>query len=261
MKKNQTGSTEPAMFLKYLKEEGIDEIYLPSEQKRGQVQNTKDVPVPFSSPQNTALSVKDQLLQLREMVLQCTLCDELAKTRKSVVFGAGNIKAQLVFVGEAPGRDEDLQGLPFVGRAGQLLTKIIESIDLDRKQIFICNVLKCRPPGNRPPQPKEVLNCQPYLMKQLELIQPKIICALGTFAAQLLLKTGQPISQLRGRFVDYPDPKIKAKIICTFHPAYLLRNPAEKRKVWEDMKMIKKELEMIKGQETGDKRQETGDRR
>ncbi len=260
MKKNQTGSTEPAMFLKFLKEEGIEEIYLPSQDavpnshpeakpkdlkpqifrspakiRGGQAQNDNPLPV----------SVKDQLLQLREKVLQCTLCPELAETRKSVVFGAGNIKAQLVFVGEAPGRDEDLQGLPFVGRAGQLLTKIIESIGLDRKQVFICNVLKCRPSGNRPPQPDEVLNCQPFLLKQLELIQPKIICALGTFAAQTLLKTGQPISQLRGRFTDYPDANVKAKIICTFHPAYLLRNPAEKRKVWEDMKMIKKELESL----------------
>ncbi|HXV28474.1 MAG TPA: uracil-DNA glycosylase [bacterium] len=248
MGKNEGGTGEPALFLKFLKEEGIDEIYLTGQKEQPPGRQTlgaepsravvKEAPG-FPAPS----SIKEELLQLREKVLRCKLCGELAANRKSVVFGAGNIKADLVFVGEAPGRDEDLQGLPFVGRAGQLLTKIIESIGLERKQVFICNVLKCRPPGNRPPRPEEVLNCQPYLLRQLELIQPKIICALGTFAAQSILKTGEPISKLRGRFVDYPDVNIKAKVICTFHPAYLLRNPAEKRKVWEDMKMIRKELE------------------
>ncbi len=227
--KKQEGHN-PKLFLKFLKEEGIDEIYLPQGGRK---------------PTGKEEDVKDQLLKLRATVLQCTLCDELARTRKSVVFGAGNIKAKLVFVGEAPGHEEDVQGLPFVGKAGQLLTKIIESIGLERKQVFICNVLKCRPPGNRAPLPNEVHNCQPYLIRQLELIQPKIICALGTFAAQTLLKTDRPISELRGRFFDYPAANIKAKVMCTFHPAYLLRNPSEKRKVWEDMKMIKKELETL----------------
>lgn len=181
---------------------------------------------------------KDALLDLRETVLRCTKCSELAATRKSVVFGSGHTKAQLVFVGEAPGFEEDAQGLPFVGRAGQLLTKIIESIGLARQNVFICNVLKCRPPGNRNPLSEEIVNCEPYLLKQLEIIRPKIICALGTFAAQALLKTTTPISSLRGKFYEWNG----AKLICTFHPAYLLRNPGDKRKVWEDMKMIRAAL-------------------
>lgn len=182
---------------------------------------------------------KEALLSLRETVLGCTQCADLASTRKSVVFGAGNAQAKLVFVGEAPGHDEDLHGLPFVGRAGQLLTKIIESIGLTRQNVFICNVLKCRPPGNRNPLPKEISNCEPYLFSQLDMIRPKIICALGTFAAQTLLKTNASISSLRGKFYDFR----ASKLICTFHPAYLLRNPEDKRKTWEDMKMIRAELE------------------
>ena len=222
-------TADPApLFLKTLQEDGIEEIYLPPVQK-------------IPPAETGAGTSKEKLLALRERVLQCTLCGELAATRKSVVFGAGNVKAKLLFIGEAPGRDEDLQGLPFVGRAGQLLTKIIESIGLTRREVFIANVLKCRPPGNRQPQPEEILNCEPYLKKQIEWIHPKIICALGTFAAQTLLKTGSPISQLRGRFHDYQG----IQVICTFHPAYLLRNPGEKRKVWDDMKTIKKELEAV----------------
>lgn len=221
---------EGRLYLKALQMSGVEHLYLP--------QKEKDRPTVSGETVATDKSVREQLIALREKTLVCTLCSELAATRKSVVFGAGNVKAKLMFVGEAPGRDEDLQGLPFVGRAGQLLTKIIESIGLTRQQVFICNTLKCRPPGNRQPQPDEILNCQPFLMKQIELIRPKIICALGTFAAQTLLKTGVPISQLRGRFHDYGE----AKVLCTYHPAYLLRNPGEKRKVWEDMKMIQKKL-------------------
>ena len=177
----------------------------------------------------------------RKTVLSCAKCSELASTRKTVVFGFGNLKAKLVFVGEAPGHDEDIQGLPFVGKAGQLLTKIIESIDLKRETVFICNVLKCRPPGNRNPQGQEIENCEPYLLHQIDLIRPEVICALGTFAAQTLLKTERTISSLRGKFHDYNG----RKLICTFHPAYLLRNPEEKRKVWEDMKMIRAELQKL----------------
>ena len=184
-------------------------------------------------------SAEGEFSSLKETVEQCTMCQELASKRTRVVFGTGNPSAQLVFVGEAPGYDEDKQGLPFVGQAGQLLTKIIESIGLKRENVFICNVLKCRPPGNRNPLPIEISNCSPYLFRQLELIRPKIVCALGTFAAQTLLQTQSPISSLRGRFYDFRG----AKLICTFHPAYLLRNPDEKRKVWEDMKTIRAELE------------------
>ena len=212
---------DAALFLQALKEEGVEEIYLPPAGKK-------------SSP------LRQQMIELRDQTLKCTLCEELASTRKSVVFGSGNIKAELMFIGEAPGRDEDEQGLPFVGAAGQLLTKIIESIGFARDKVFIANVLKCRPPGNRQPKPDEILNCRPYLQKQIEGIRPKIICALGTFAAQTLLNTVEPISQLRGRFHDFSPG---TKILCTFHPAYLLRNPGEKRKVWEDMKKIKAELD------------------
>ena len=194
---------------------------------------------------------KEELLALQETVTPCTKCSELASTRKSVVFGSGNAHAKLVFVGEAPGFDEDVQGFPFVGRAGQLLTKIIESISLTRQEVFICNVLKCRPPGNRSPRPDEISNCEPYLSKQIEIIHPAVICALGTFAAQTLLKTTASISSLRGKFYEFHG----AKLICTFHPAYLLRNLQDKRKVWEDMKMIRAELQkMCHPRKSGDPR-------
>jgi len=154
------------------------------------------------------------------------------------VFGSGSPKAKLMFVGEAPGMDEDLQGLPFVGRAGKLLTKIIESIGLKRSDVYIANILKCRPPNNRNPLPTEILACENYLIKQIDIIKPVVICALGKFAAQTLLRRQEAISKLRGRFFEYRN----AKLIPTFHPAYLLRNPNDKRLVWEDMKKIRREL-------------------
>ena len=177
------------------------------------------------------------LEQLKTEALVCTKC-ELSKTRKNVVFGAGSPKARLMFVGEAPGRDEDLKGLPFVGRAGTLLTKIIEAINLTRNDVYIANVLKCRPPENRNPLPTEILTCEEYLVKQIGIIRPKVICALGKFAAQTLLRSAEPISKLRGKFYDYHG----SKLMPTFHPAYLLRNPSDKRLVWEDMKKVRKEL-------------------
>lgn len=221
---------ETSLFLKTLQEDGIEEVFVTPG-------NTSSSPVP--RPDSQKETAKEKLLQLREKVLSCTLCGELCRTRKSVVFGSGNVKARLMFVGEAPGYEEDQQGLPFVGPAGQLLTKIIESIGLSRQDVFIANVLKCRPPQNRQPKPDEILNCEPYLKQQIELINPQIICALGTFAAQTLLKRGESISRLRGHFIDWDG----RRVMCTFHPAYLLRNPEDKRKVWEDMKMIKKELD------------------
>lgn len=192
------------------------------------------------APLSSARAKRDVLIELKSKVVRCEQCYELASARKNVVFGAGNADAGLCFVGEAPGFEEDKQGLPFVGKAGQLLTKIIESIGLTRKQVFICNVLKCRPPKNRNPVPSEVISCEPYLIKQLEIIQPKVICALGKFAAQTLLKTDTPISKLRGLVKDYHG----IKLVPTFHPAYLLRNPADKRLVWRDMKHIR---ELLKG--------------
>lgn len=224
---------DASLFLKSLKEEGIEEIYTAPPRRR-----------PGATPrseENRGKPAEEGWTLFKEKVEGCTLCGELAAGRKNVVFGAGNRNARLMFIGEAPGYEEDQQGLPFVGAAGQLLTKIIESIGLTRQEVFIANVLKCRPPGNRQPKPDEILNCEPYLLKQIELIKPTIICALGTFAAQTLLKTGEAISRVRGRFHDFHG----IKVMCTYHPAYLLRNPYDKRKVWEDMKMIKKELEAL----------------
>lgn len=175
------------------------------------------------------------LSKFQRQISGCTKC-QLFRTRTNFVFGDGDPKADLVFVGEAPGHDEDLQGKPFVGAAGQLLTKIIEAIKLDRSQVYICNILKCRPPGNRNPAPQEIELCEPYLIKQLELIKPKVICALGTFAAQTLLKTSTPISKLRGQIHYYHN----IKLVPTFHPAALLRNPSWKRQTWEDVQLVRK---------------------
>jgi DNA polymerase len=177
------------------------------------------------------------LESIRHEIGDCQRC-KLAAKRTNIVFGSGNPNAELVFVGEAPGYDEDQQGLPFVGRAGQLLTKIIESINLKREDVYICNVLKCRPPENRNPEPDEVATCNPFLKRQLATIRPKIVCCLGTFAAQTVLQTPASISKLRGRFIDMDG----IRVIATFHPAYLLRSPDKKREVWEDMKQIRAEL-------------------
>jgi len=165
----------------------------------------------------------------------CSRCKLHTLGRKQIVFGVGNPNADLMFVGEAPGADEDIQGEPFVGRAGQLLTKIIEAIGLTRGDVYIANVIKCRPPGNRNPEPDEVEQCEPFLFRQIDTIKPKVIVALGKFAAQCLLKTETPISRLRGQEFAYRD----AILIPTFHPAYLLRNPSSKREVWEDMKRVR----------------------
>ena len=177
------------------------------------------------------------LESVRAEIGDCQRC-KLAPKRTNIVFGSGNPSAELVFVGEAPGYDEDQQGLPFVGRAGQLLTKIIESINLKREDVYICNVLKCRPPENRNPESDEVAACNPFLKKQLAAIRPKIVCCLGTFAAQTVIQTAAPISRLRGKFFDLDG----IRVIATFHPAYLLRSPEKKREVWEDMKQIRAEL-------------------
>jgi uracil-DNA glycosylase len=168
----------------------------------------------------------------------CTRCKLHTLGRTQVVFGVGNPEAALMFVGEAPGADEDLQGIPFVGKAGQLLTKIIEAIDLKRDDVYIANVIKCRPPQNRNPEPDEVASCEPFLFRQIDAIAPRVIVALGKFGAQTLLRTDEPISRLRGRVFDFRG----AKLIPTFHPAYLLRNPPAKREVWEDMKLVRQLL-------------------
>jgi len=165
----------------------------------------------------------------------CTRCKLCTLGRSQIVFGVGNPKARLMIVGEAPGEEEDKKGEPFVGRAGQLLTKIIEAIGMTREQVYIANVIKCRPPNNRNPEPDEVASCEPFLFRQIDVIQPKVIVPLGKFAAQCLLKTMDPITKLRGRQFDYRG----TILIPTFHPAYLLRNPSAKREVWEDMKKVR----------------------
>lgn len=173
---------------------------------------------------------------LAETVSTCTKC-ALCETRTQTVFGSGNPHADLVFVGEAPGAEEDRQGLPFVGAAGQLLTDIIEKgMKLKRSEVYICNVLKCRPPGNRDPRPEEVEECEPYLIEQLELIRPKVICALGGHAAKTLLKTDASVSKLRGVWHWYHGIPLRV----TYHPAYLLRNPEDKGKTWADVKEVLK---------------------
>ena len=165
----------------------------------------------------------------------CSRCKLHTLGRRQVVFGVGNPNADLMFVGEAPGADEDVQGEPFVGRAGQLLTKIIEAIELRREDVYIANVIKCRPPGNRNPEPDEVEQCEPFLFRQVDIIKPKVIVALGKFAAQCLLKSDAPITRIRGREFTYRH----SILIPTYHPAYLLRNPSAKRDVWEDMKKVR----------------------
>lgn len=165
---------------------------------------------------------------------RCGLCDG----RRNIVFGEGNHSAKLVFVGEGPGYEEDQRGRPFVGAAGKLLTKIIQAIKLTREQVYICNIIKCRPPKNRNPLPDEILACSPFLQRQIAVLKPDFICALGTFAAQTLLKTKEPISKLRGNFHKYSG----IRVLPTYHPAYLLRNPDKKRDVWEDMKMLMDEM-------------------
>lgn len=174
---------------------------------------------------------------LKNEVLTCKRCS-LHKTRRNVVFGSGSPVAELVFIGEAPGEDEDIQGLPFVGRAGKLLTKIIEAMNLKREDVYIANILKCRPPNNRIPLPTEIAQCEDNVKRQVEFIKPKVICTLGKFASQTLLRTQTPISVLRGHFQEYNG----IKVMPTFHPAYLLRNPNDKKLVWKDMKNIMKEL-------------------
>lgn len=180
---------------------------------------------------------EQELEALKKEALACKCCS-LSKTRSNMVFGSGNPRASLMFVGEAPGSEEDIQGLPFVGRAGGLLTKIIEAMGLEREDVYIANILKCRPPDNRPPLPDEIEACREIVKRQIAIIKPKVICTLGKFASQTLLKTETTISQLRGNFYEYEG----IKVMPTFHPAYLLRNPHDKKLVWSDMKKIKKLL-------------------
>jgi len=191
---------------------------------------------PEEAPVAIFANAADALAVVRvDLGPDCQRCKLHTLGRRQVVFGVGNPEADLMFVGEAPGADEDLQGEPFVGKAGQLLTKIIEAMGLTREQVYIANVIKCRPPGNRNPEPDEVEQCEPFLFRQIDIIKPKVIVALGKFAAQSLLRTADPITRIRGREYKYRD----AILMPTYHPAFLLRNPSAKREVWEDMKRVR----------------------
>lgn len=210
-------------------------LQLPRAQRRGGFSPAAAAVEPGPPAVAPAAADRQRGLELLQAeVACCTACLELAAARTQTVFGAGSPTARLVFLGEAPGADEDASGLPFVGAAGQLLTKIIEACTLRRDEVYILNVLKCRPPGNRTPLPDEVGNCRPFFARQLEIIRPEFICCLGTTAAQSLLQTGESIGKLRGRWFTHAD----AVVICTYHPSYLLRTPAAKRDVWDDMKRL-----------------------
>jgi DNA polymerase len=189
------------------------------------------------APPAAALTGEDRKHALRVLadeVAGCMRCAELASTRRQTVFGVGPVDAELCFIGEAPGADEDAQGEPFVGAAGQLLNRIIAACGMKREEVYVCNVLRCRPPGNRTPLPNEASNCRPFLERQIELVRPRFICALGACAAQNLLGTTESIGKLRGRYHTFRG----IPVMCTYHPAYLLRSPEKKRDVWEDMKKL-----------------------
>lgn len=204
--------------LEFFRDLGVTELFL-------------DAPVAAAAP--VAGSFPD-LAALESFLAGCPRC-KLSGSRTRIVFGQGNSKADLMFVGEAPGRDEDEQGLAFVGRAGQLLTRIIEAIGRRREDVWICNILKCRPPNNRNPEPDEVASCMPFLDEQIRLISPRVIVTLGTFAAQAILETDESIGRLRGRWRSARG----ARVMPTFHPAFLLRSPERKKDVWEDMKLVR----------------------
>lgn len=200
--------------------------------------NAKAAPIETPSPTLTRSDRCASLAQLAGRVAACTRCRELADTRTQTVFGVGNPEAKIVFIGEAPGADEDRQGEPFVGRAGQLLNKIIEACRMKREDVYICNVLKCRPPNNRTPGSDEAANCREYLEGQLATIDPDYIVCWGSVAAQNLLDTTASIGKMRGKLYRFG----RAKVVCTYHPSYLLRNPAAKKDVWDDMKFFMRDM-------------------
>lgn len=224
--------------LRYLAEIGVDGVTRDPvwSQRPAEARNVPPAPdrpaaiAEAGGPQGAAAA----LAGVRNDIGDCTRC-KLHTGRRHIVFGIGDPRARLMFVGEAPGADEDEQGIPFVGRAGQLLTDIIEKgLKMPRAEVYIANVIKCRPPGNRNPEPDEVASCEPFLFRQIEVVRPEVIVALGTFAAQTLLRTKTPISRLRGQVFEHQG----ARLVPTFHPSFLLRNPSSKRDVWEDMKKV-----------------------
>jgi len=216
-------ATELRAWLDWARESGLQNL-APEKRTVEPVEVTPKVKLPLLDAVRTELG-------------ECTRC-KLHKTRTNIVFGVGSPEARLMFVGEAPGEDEDLQGFPFVGKAGQLLTKMIEAMGLRRDDVYICNTVKCRPPNNRNPEPDELLACEPFLKGQLGAVKPEAIVTLGKFAAQSLLRESTPITRLRGQWREYEG----IPVMPTFHPAYLLRSPAEKGKVWDDLKQVMKKL-------------------
>jgi len=234
-------------------EMGLLPDFLIVEKEKGRSQPEKKTPKLAQPAQNIPVSASSSSLEeVRAKIGNCTRC-RLHQGRTHIVFGVGNPQADLMFVGEAPGRDEDLKAEPFVGRAGQLLTKIIQAMGYERSDIYIANVVKCRPPENRNPAPDEIETCSPFLFEQIQMIQPKVIVCLGNFAVQTLLATEEKITNLRGRFHLWPNaiaqsrlniqlPLESIKLMPTYHPAFLLRNPAMKKPVWEDMQLVMKEL-------------------
>lgn len=224
--------------LKLLCDLGVRHAGAPRGAKRPRA--AASVPAAVREAEVAAAAGAETLEEIRADLGDCRRC-ALAATRNRIVFGAGSARATLMFVGEAPGAEEDAQGLPFVGKAGQLLTRMIEAIDLRREDVYICNILKCRPPGNRNPEPDEIAACGKFLLRQIAAVRPALICTLGAFGVQTLLGTTEPIGRLRGRLIDYGG----IELVATYHPAYLLRNPIEKRKVWDDLCLVRDRLRSV----------------
>ena len=217
-----------------------------AEERAPQPASTEPLAPTIAGPATSGVAVpafipveRPRLDEVRRSLGDCRRC-KLCSGRKNIVFGVGNPRARLVFVGEGPGAEEDTQGIPFVGAAGQLLTRMIQAMGLSRDDVYICNVVKCRPPGNRNPEPDEITACQPFLQGQLEAIGPEVIVALGKFAAQTLLRSDTPITRLRGQWRQY----VGVPLMPTFHPAYLLRNPAEKKAAWTDLQAVMERLQL-----------------
>ncbi|HQG13731.1 MAG: Uracil DNA glycosylase superfamily protein [bacterium ADurb.Bin270] len=231
-------------LLEYAKSLGMKEVSIPKDAKKA-AKSSKNTAPKTAKTQILEAPVEGladamELADIRKVMGNCTRC-KLCFGRKNIVFGVGNPNADLVFIGEAPGRDEDIKGEPFVGRAGQLLTKIIEAMNFKREDVYIANITKCRPPENRNPEPDEVASCIPFLIRQAELIKPKVIVCLGSVATQNLLGTEEKITTMRGKFTSWQG----IPVMPTYHPAFLLRNPNMKRPVWEDMQVVMKKLEEL----------------
>jgi DNA polymerase len=222
--------------IRYYNELGIYDFYrresIPTEPQEAMTPRAKPSPLPVFNDAAAALRL------IREDIGDCTRCKLHKQGRKQIVFGVGNPNADLMFIGEAPGADEDLQGEPFVGRSGQLLTNMIKAMGLSREGVYIANIIKCRPPGNRQPESDECETCSPFLLRQIEAIQPMVLVALGAVAAKTLLAISAPMTELRGRWFDFHGHKLAV----TYHPAFLLRDPRQKKEAWKDLQMVMKEL-------------------